>query len=72
MRGKNIVMKTQTEVKPKLGRPVNPNPLAPVQLRIPRPMYQLMRKCAELECMPVASWIRMACLAELRRKKLAA
>ena len=41
----------------------------PVQLRIPRAMAEEMRKHAARETMPLASWIRYACLLELRRRK---
>jgi hypothetical protein len=42
-----------------------------VQLRIPRAMAETMRKHAARETMPLASWIRYACLLELRRQKAA-
>jgi hypothetical protein len=44
-------------------------PNAPVQLRIPHKLYALMAKRAELESLPIATWIRMCCVRELGRRK---
>ena len=42
-----------------------------VQLRMPREMEQAMRQRAQQEAMSLASWIRIAAIKELRRKKAA-
>jgi hypothetical protein len=42
---------------------------APVQLRLPRDLYEAMRVQAASELLPVAAWIRRACDADLKRKK---
>ena len=38
-----------------------------VQLRIPKSMVQKMRARASAETLPLATWIRKACLTELQR-----
>jgi hypothetical protein len=57
-----------TKEKRRRGRPPNPNPPAPVQLRIPRELYEEMKRRAKFQGLPCAAWIRMCCLRELRRK----
>jgi hypothetical protein len=47
------------------------SPLSPCQLRIPRALFEKMRARAAEESLPLATWIRLACLQELRRKKVA-
>jgi len=52
------------------GRPRNPTPPAPCQLRIPQRLYKKMLLRADAESLPLATWIRVCCVKELRRKKL--
>jgi predicted DNA binding CopG/RHH family protein len=59
----------RTEVKPKMGRPRNSHTVAQCQMRIPRDLYERMRKRAAFESLPIATWIRECCKTELRRRK---
>jgi hypothetical protein len=65
-------MKAQVEpvtLKRGRGRPKNPNPPAPVQLRIPRFLYNEIKQQAALETLPAAAWIRQVCVQALRKRK---
>jgi predicted DNA binding CopG/RHH family protein len=41
-----------------------------IQIRIPSSFYKEIKERAKAETLPAATWIRMACRAQLRRSKL--
>lgn len=56
-----------TKAKVKRGRPRNPNPNVPVQLRIPPEFAQRMKAHARELGLPLAAWIRLTCVRELKK-----
>jgi len=66
------MVNTQTEMKPRRGRPRNPQAPKSLLLRLPHELHQKMKEQAAAETLELTAWIRRTCVMELRRKKKAA